>query len=323
MDKQVNVTKLEPEKEPEEEEFDWNKVIPNKNTEWIDLQHKRIRFIPEDALENLPKCDYVCLRYNLIKDMSPVGKLNFNVLTELDLYDNHIKVIDGIENLVNLTNLDLSYNNIKSIQQLSKLTKLKTLYLCSNKISKIENLEGLEENLETLELGANKIKIIENLPNFKNLKELHLAKNKIEKIEGVPDSIYGSLKILTLQENRISKIEQLDKFQNLEELYMGSNNITCIEGVEKLDKLNTLDLAHNPIETIGNGLTQLTNLTDVWLNSCKISNWKDVDSGLGSLNENLDTVYLEHNPIANEATYRNKLKLICKNLTQIDATSCV
>jgi len=69
-------------------------------------------------------------------------------LTELELYDNQISEITGIENLINLELLDLSYNRITKIQGnyliyaiiiifnlgLSTLTKLRRLFLVHNKI---------------------------------------------------------------------------------------------------------------------------------------------------------------------------------------------
>lgn len=192
-DKIVRVEMQEEEEVSVEEDasepFNWDLAIRDKeNVEWVDIQHKRIREIPPEAL-NLPKCEYVCLRYNLIKDISNVSYLNPAALTELDLYDNHIKTMNGIENLVNLELLDLSYNNIKVMKNLEKLSKLKKLYLCSNKISNIECLDSLVGHLEVLELGNNKIKVIENLPKFQCLKELHFAKNKISEIPELHESI--------------------------------------------------------------------------------------------------------------------------------------
>ena len=83
----------EPEKgeeneEQESKEFDWDLAIPDRsNITWLDIQKKRLREIPEFALKGLDSCEEVCLRYNLIKDMSPVKFLNPETLVELDLYN--------------------------------------------------------------------------------------------------------------------------------------------------------------------------------------------------------------------------------------------
>ena len=57
-------------KDEENEEFNWDLAIPNRSEmTWVDIQKKRLREIPENALVGLDKCEEVCLRYNLIKDI--------------------------------------------------------------------------------------------------------------------------------------------------------------------------------------------------------------------------------------------------------------
>lgn len=97
------------------------------------------------------------LRQNAISTIEFPDSLGAT-LQELDLYDNLIAHIKGLENLTELKDLDLSFNKIKHIKRLNHLKKLKDLYFVQNKISTIENLEGLTE-LRNLELGANRIRV--------------------------------------------------------------------------------------------------------------------------------------------------------------------
>ena len=53
-------------------------------------------------------------------------------------------------------------------------------------------------------------------------------------------------------------------------------------------------------------------------NDNQISDWKDMDQLSGA--KQLQTVYLERNPVAKDVNYRRKLKLALPSLTQIDAT---
>ena len=53
-------------------------------------------------------------------------------------------------------------------------------------------------------------------------------------------------------------------------------------------------------------------------NDNQISDWKDIDQLAGA--KQLQTVYLERNPVAKDVSYRRKLKLALPSLTQIDAT---
>ena len=127
----------------------------------------------------------------------------------------------------------------------------------------------------------------------------------------------------------VSPIENLEKFENLEELYLGSNYFTTLDNnsfnndlVGK--SLSILDISNNKqLLKLDKNLENLKELTDLWLNSCGLNDWKDLDSGLSPIKDNLDVIYLEHNPLqVDDANYRRKVKMICPNLSQIDATGC-
>nr|CAD2146779.1 unnamed protein product [Meloidogyne enterolobii] len=152
--------------------------VPNTETS-IDLNQMRVDTIPD--LSRFKDLEFLGLRQNLLTSLNTNISLLIN-LTELELYDNQLTEIQGIENLINLEILDLSYNRIGKIKGLSTLSKLRKLFLINNKIEQIEGLEGLIL-LELLELGDNKIKEISNLNHLINLEELFLGKNKIKKLK--------------------------------------------------------------------------------------------------------------------------------------------
>jgi len=106
-----------------------------------------------------------------------------DTLTELDLYDNAIGHINGVEKLTKLTSLDLSFNGIKHIKRLEPLKDLlQNLYFVQNRISRIEGLNGFSR-LTNLELGANRIREIEGLESLVSLEQLWLGKNKITELK--------------------------------------------------------------------------------------------------------------------------------------------
>jgi protein phosphatase 1 regulatory subunit 7 len=97
-------------------------------------------------------------------------------LEDLDLYDNKIPRVEGLEGLSKLKSvladlssaslkrsrtLDLSFNLIKHLPSeiFDTLTSLRTLYLVQNKVSKIAGLEGLAASLVSLELGGNRLRV--------------------------------------------------------------------------------------------------------------------------------------------------------------------
>jgi Leucine-rich repeat (LRR) protein len=109
-------------------------------------------------------------------------------LQKLQLDNNIICRIQGLDHLVNLEWLDLSFNLIEKVEGLEKLTKLIDLSLFSNNISQISGLETLTK-LNVLSLGSNKItdygeaiKYLYNL-RFPNLQVLKMADNPFYKLK--------------------------------------------------------------------------------------------------------------------------------------------
>ncbi|MFW9820336.1 MAG: leucine-rich repeat domain-containing protein, partial [Candidatus Thorarchaeota archaeon] len=98
--------------------------------------------------------------------------------SKVNLKNKMIENIDEIkgltENSEDITELDLSNNRIIEIKGLENFTKLKKIYLKNNYIEKIEGLEGLN-NLELIDLSGNiNIEeipdILNELPNLKTIK---------------------------------------------------------------------------------------------------------------------------------------------------------
>ena len=93
-------------------------------------------------------------------------------LQKLNLYDNMITMINGLDNLVNLQELDLCRNKITEIKGLDNLVNLQKIGLSCNKITEIQNIDNLV-NLHTLYLSYNIITEIEGLHNLVNLQILY------------------------------------------------------------------------------------------------------------------------------------------------------
>lgn len=127
-----------------------------------------------------------------------------NKATRLDLTSCGLREIPKeIGEMVWLKELDLSNNQITKIEGLEELQQLQSLHLNSNQISKIKGLEQ-NENLKLLNVISNQISKIEGLEQNENLEILFLDSNKISNIEGIDNLI--NLKIFTVNENPIRKI---------------------------------------------------------------------------------------------------------------------
>lgn len=287
------------------------------NTDEIMCAHSRIKSIPSLRLERFQSVVRICLRQNNIQDIEGLEALASTV-EDVDLYDNLIAHVRGLETLTKLTTLDLSFNKIKHIKNISHMQDLKDLFLVANKISKIEGLDGLGK-LTSLELGSNRIREIKNLDSLVNLEELWVAKNKITEIAGLDH--LANLRLLSIQSNRISDLSALRTVPSLEELYISHNALTSLEGLEGNLKLRVLDISNNKVTSLA-GLGPLKVLEELWASYNHIADFADVERELKE-KEGLTTVYFEGNPLQlrSPALYRNKVRLALPQVSQIDAST--
>ena len=129
-----------------------------------------------------------------------------------------------VANMTWLKELNLANNQLIKIEGLEKLTKLNWMNLYSNKLTKIEGLEKLTQ-LKVLLLSNNQLTKIEGLESLKMLHTLTLSNNQLTKTEGL--ELLHQLRILWLSNNKITKIEGLEKFigllEHLEEIDIRNN----------------------------------------------------------------------------------------------------
>lgn len=86
-------------------------------------------------------------------------------------------------------------------------------------------------------------------------------------------------------------------------------------------ELRTLDISANQISVL-TGVAHLTHLEEFWANNNQLSSLPEVEAQLKHLEE-LETVYLEHNPLQQSAgpRYRAKIADLLPQVKQIDASS--
>jgi len=100
-----------------------------------------------------------------------------NIITSLDLSENHITSLNSIEYLTNLQELSFAFNDkIEDITSISKLYNLQSLNFRVNLIQHLEPLRNLE-NLRQLDLSINQITDISPLWKLQKLKKLSLYAN--------------------------------------------------------------------------------------------------------------------------------------------------
>jgi len=269
----------------------------------------------------------------------PTGTLNYSDLkniTSLDLSNQGITDISGLENCTGLQSLDLSYNQITKVNPLLKLDNLKDLNLSHNKISDVSYLSNLT-SLNELNLSDNDISNLgESRKNTKDnddtdydevsdsvfkymteLTSLDLSNSSADKSYSYRNSISSSdlddLKYLTkltslnLKGTGVGSLTNLEKLTSLTTLNLNNTSISSLDSLKKLINLTYLDLSND--ESIdGDDLKPLQNLTG--LKYLNLANDKiDKLTYLSGLT-NLTTLYLEDNPIKDYTPildYKNSL----------------
>ncbi|PHH90908.1 hypothetical protein CDD83_2285 [Cordyceps sp. RAO-2017] len=288
----------------------------DSDTDEIMCSHSRIVSISSLRLERFKNVARLCLRQNSIQEIDGLAPLAAT-LKDLDLYDNLVSHMRGLDDLDGLTSLDLSFNKIKHIKNISHMTQLKELFLVANKIGRIENLEGLQK-LTSLELGSNRIRELKNLDGLENLEELWVAKNKITELGGLGG--LPNLRLLSIQSNRIRDLSPLGQVPSLEELYISHNALESLGGLEQNRKLKILDISNNQVSSLG-GLEGLDRLEELWASYNQLGDFAEVENVLRD-KQDLTTVYFEGNPLQlrGPAVYRNKVRWAVPQVSQIDAT---
>ncbi len=181
----------------------------------------------------------------------------FKNIYKLNLYNNNIPEIKGLDNLVNLQILYLCGNQITEIKGLDNLINLQELVLSTNQITEIKGLNNLV-NLQNLVLVDNKITEIKGLDNLVKLKYVYLDYNQITEIKKL-DNLVNLLQ-LRLENNKIPEIKGLCNLVNLQQLQLENNKITEIKNFDNLIKLKKLDLCNNQITELPLNLCNFRNI---------------------------------------------------------------
>ena len=218
-----------------------------------------------------------------------ITQADMNRLTDLDVRDQGIANLTGLEFATNLTFLQLQANRIEDISPLANLTQLTELHLGGNRIEDIGPLANLTQ-LTVLRLNENfRIEDISSLANLTQLKAADLDRNQI--VDVSPLVRLTGLESLDLRGNRITDISPLATLVQLTVLRLSENRIIDIRPLANLTNLVALWLSDNRITDV-TSLVNLTKLTELLLNNNQIVDVSPLEN-LTNL-EQLDT---HNNPI--------------------------
>ena len=173
---------------------------------------------------------------------------------------NAVSDFSPLVGLRQLTYLGFSRTGISNISELADLTQLTELHLSDNNISNISPLTGLTQ-LTFLGLSGNEISDISALSGLTQLTNLYLDQNAISDISAL--SGLTQLTFLGLSGNEILDVSPLSGLTQLTDLSLDWNAISDISALSGLTQLTSVNLSGNEISDISvlSDMTQLTRLT--------------------------------------------------------------
>ena len=204
-----------------------------------------------------------------LPDHTPLTKEHLKHFTHLDVENNNISDLTGLEHATNLEDFNGDGNQISDLTPLSGLVHLHTLTLRKNQISDISPLANLTI-LHRLHLALNQISDITPLEHLTGLRWLDLEHNQIWDISVL--SNFTILEELRLTDNFIIDISPLANLTILHRLHLALNQISDITPLENLTRLRWLNLTRNQIRDIS-VLSNLTILEDLRLTSNLITDF--------------------------------------------------
>lgn len=154
----------------------------------------------------------------LIQNMYNNNKKSYP-LKYLNLSNNSLNDINGIEAVTTLEELRITNINIKDISKLSAITSLTTLYASENRIEDVEPIRGLR-NLITLYIDNNNIENIEPISGIA-LSTLDFSGNRVKDVTSLTKS-YSSL---IMDSNLISDISCFD-YMNFSNFSVANQKLT-------------------------------------------------------------------------------------------------
>ena len=240
-----------------------------------------------DVLKLSQSLEKVTLQNLNITDMSRIGELkdltylnmtnnqiskiegldNKSSLYSLNLTSNRIEKIEGLDNLTNLVNLSLTNNRIKDITPISKVSTLKYLDLKQNPDIDPnrnnytgEKLEALNKIGEILDRGGTINIDVDKLGLFINYKNLDLSSQNLTTLQSLEGLI--QLTNLNLNANRLTLEDEksqeiLKSMTNLQNLNLANNQITDITAINSLNNLKILYLGGK------NNIVNLVEIEDI------------------------------------------------------------
>lgn len=239
-----------------------------------------------------------------------------HAFVKLEVTEKGLTDISALSTFVHLRFVDLSHNYLTDLNPLAPLTQLLWLKVDNNCLSCLR-MQPLAHfpYLQWLSLVLNRVTDLHGLVG-PALECVNLNGNAIKRVSGLHSSSFGNLVTLELRGNKLETTDNID-LPNLRHLYMAQNIIKKLEGLDKLERLITLHLRDNQLESL-DGLSPNMKCIQ-YLNvrgNCIIE--EHALECLKHVSRSLRCLVIADNPLVDTTDYRMSVLVLLPQLERLD-----
>lgn len=312
-------------------------------TSWAHLMHLQYLDVSENNMESLDGLGHLIHLRELRADSNKIRRLDgiadLDGLITLSARNNAIRDVDFEQfRFERVVDLDLSENNITAIDGLERMESLRTLKLDNNPLSKPLNVSkpmprlkhlslrscGLRSldvtpfpNLRTLEVDNNSLVTITGLSKLKKLDLLSMCAEDLEPEESIAvlDSPVEA-QTVRLSRNTFTHLHLNHAFMSIKHLELADVGLGSLPGNFgiQMPNLRSLDLSYNGVRDI-RPLAPLSGLESLTLVGCRVERLRKTIATIGKLGK-LARLDLKQTPLtqgfygpdgSDDKSYRAKL----------------
>ena len=170
--------------------------------------------------EDSAKVIEAAVRKQLKKPTGELTKADYEKVTHLDLADNQLTNVKGLEKLTHLERLWLDGNKLTDVKGLEKLTQLRELRLGDNPGLTKAQMGELQKSLPKCDISSD-LPLTEE--ESANVIEAAIRKAAKKTTGELTKADYEKVTHLDLDENRLTSVKGLENLTQLKELYLNDN----------------------------------------------------------------------------------------------------
>lgn len=192
-----------------------------------------------DAISELTYLEHLDASNN---EISSVAAVEYPALISLNLSNNWLSDLSGIETFSSLTSLDVSGNLISDLTPITKLSELIELRLANNSPNNIKSLSSLKK-LVSLDISGCGLASLSIVNNFPALTCLSASDNEIASLSTFKKQVDE----LYINKNPLVDLSPLKDQKNLQTLEVVGTQVKDISCLTDLPQLSTLDITDTAV----------------------------------------------------------------------------